>query len=43
LSAGSLRSITVIVVTHDHRPLDVFDTIYEIEDGMIRKQDRPAS
>jgi putative ABC transport system ATP-binding protein len=26
----------VIVVTHDHRALDVFDTIYEMEDGMIR-------
>ena len=23
----------VIVVTHDHRTLDVFDTIYEMEDG----------
>lgn len=26
----------VIVVTHDHRALDVFDTIYEMEDGLIR-------
>ena len=26
----------VIVVTHDHRALDVFDTIYEMEDGRIR-------
>jgi putative ABC transport system ATP-binding protein len=26
----------VIVVTHDHRTLDVFDTIYEMEDGVIR-------
>lgn len=26
----------VIVVTHDHRALDVFDTIYEMEDGVIR-------
>jgi len=26
----------VIVVTHDHRALDVFDLIYEMEDGMIR-------
>lgn len=25
----------VIVVTHDHRALDVFDTIYEMEDGFI--------
>ncbi len=27
----------VIVVTHDHRTLEVFDTIYEMEDGLIRK------
>jgi putative ABC transport system ATP-binding protein len=26
----------VIVVIHDHRTLDVFDTIYEMEDGVIR-------
>ena len=26
----------VIVVTHDHRTLNVFDTIYEMEDGVIR-------
>jgi len=26
----------VIVVTHDNRALDVFDTIYEMEDGAIR-------
>jgi putative ABC transport system ATP-binding protein len=32
----------VIVVTHDHRALDVFDTIYEMEDGKIQlKSDRP--
>lgn len=29
----------VIVVTHDHRALDVFDTIYEMEDGQLQKQD----
>lgn len=29
----------VIVVTHDHRALDVFDTIYEMEDGRLQKQD----
>lgn len=28
----------VIVVTHDHRALDVFDTIYEMEDGMMQEQ-----
>lgn len=26
----------VIVVTHDHRALDVFDTLYTMEDGVIR-------
>ncbi len=26
----------VIVVTHDHRALDVFDTIYEMEDGVLK-------
>jgi putative ABC transport system ATP-binding protein len=26
----------VIVVTHNQRTLDVFDTIYEMEDGAIR-------
>lgn len=28
----------VIVVTHDHRALDVFDTIYEMEDGLLHLQ-----
>lgn len=27
----------VIVVTHDHRALDVFETLYEMEDGVIRR------
>jgi putative ABC transport system ATP-binding protein len=27
----------VIVVTHDHRSLDVFDTQYEMEDGQLRR------
>jgi putative ABC transport system ATP-binding protein len=30
----------VVVVTHDHRSLDVFDTIYEMEDGIITQQAR---
>ena len=30
----------VIVVTHDSRALDVFDTIYHMEDGVIRCMDR---
>ncbi|WP_372720600.1 ABC transporter ATP-binding protein [Novipirellula sp.] len=29
----------VIVVTHDHRALDVFDTIYQMEDGRMRKDE----
>lgn len=32
----------VVVVTHDHRFLDVFDTIYEMEDGVLRER-VPAS
>jgi putative ABC transport system ATP-binding protein len=27
----------VVVVTHDHRALDVFDTLYEMEDGVIQR------
>lgn len=30
----------VIVVTHDHRALDVFDTVYEMEDGLIGRASR---
>ncbi|MCK6496112.1 MAG: ABC transporter ATP-binding protein [Candidatus Omnitrophica bacterium] len=29
------QGAAVIVVTHDHRALDVFDTIYEMEDGVV--------
>lgn len=32
----------VIVVTHDHRALDVFDSIYEMEDGFIERSSHPA-
>ncbi len=30
------RGAAVIVVTHDHRSLDVFDTTYEMEDGLLK-------
>jgi len=30
------RDSAVIVVTHDHRSLDVFDQTYEMEDGLLR-------
>ena len=26
-------------LTHDHRALDVFDTIYEMEDGLMKKME----
>ena len=31
----------VIVVTHDHRALDIFDTIYEMEDGLMQRKLQP--
>ena len=30
------RGAAVLVVTHDHRALDVFDVLHEMEDGRIR-------
>jgi putative ABC transport system ATP-binding protein len=30
------RQAGVVVVTHDHRALDIFDRIYEMEDGIVR-------
>ncbi|MBI3132224.1 MAG: ABC transporter ATP-binding protein [Acidobacteria bacterium] len=36
------QGTAVVVVTHDHRTLDVFDTIYEMEDGVLRKVERTA-
>jgi putative ABC transport system ATP-binding protein len=33
----------VIVVTHDQRALDVFDTIYEMEDGVLTRQTSQVS
>lgn len=37
------RGAGVIVVTHDHRALDVFDTIYEMEDGRMFRQEHIQS
>ncbi len=31
----------VIVVTHDHRTLEVFDVVYEMEDGLIHRRNSP--
>jgi putative ABC transport system ATP-binding protein len=33
----------VMVVTHDHRSLDVFDTLYEMEDGLIKLSKHPEA
>jgi putative ABC transport system ATP-binding protein len=35
------RRAGVLVVTHDHRTLDVFDRIMDVEDGMIRIRNNP--
>ena len=32
------RNTGVLVVTHDHRAIDVFDRIYVMEDGKIKAQ-----
>ena len=32
------RRAGVLVVTHDHRTLDVFDRILDVEDGMLRQR-----
>lgn len=36
------RGAAVLVVTHDHRALDVFDQLYEMEDGALRSTERNA-
>ena len=36
------QGTAVVVVTHDHRTLDIFDTIFEMEDGMITTAGEPA-
>lgn len=36
------RGAAVIVVTHDHRSLDVFDRTFEMEDGVLRDGVAPA-
>ncbi|MBZ4421748.1 ABC transporter ATP-binding protein [Myxococcus sp. RHSTA-1-4] len=34
------RGTAVVVVTHDHRTLDAFDTVHEMEDGVLRTAPR---
>lgn len=31
------KGAAVVVVTHDHRTLDAFDTVYEMEDGVLSR------
>ncbi|MDZ4405474.1 hypothetical protein [Prosthecobacter sp.] len=35
------RNVGVLVDTHDHRTLDVFDRILEVEDGGITERPLP--
>ncbi|HSQ61999.1 MAG TPA: ABC transporter ATP-binding protein [Polyangiaceae bacterium] len=37
------RGAAVLVVTHDHRALDVFDLLYEMEDGRLRPAEHKAT
>ncbi len=37
------RGAAVLVVTHDHRALEVFDVLYEMEDGRIRPSELVAA
>ncbi len=37
------RGAAVLVVTHDHRALDIFDVLYEMEDGRIRPSDHQGA
>lgn len=37
------KNAGVIVVTHDHRTLDVFDRILDVEDGMIQSREAPPA
>jgi putative ABC transport system ATP-binding protein len=37
------RGAAVLVVTHDHRALDVFDVLYEMEDGRIRPSEHKGA
>lgn len=36
------RGTAVVVVTHDHRILDAFDTVHEMEDGALQTTSRAA-
>jgi putative ABC transport system ATP-binding protein len=38
-SVPFVQNAGVIVVTHDHRALDVFDRTFEMEDGVLRAAD----
>lgn len=37
------RGAAVLVVTHDQRALDVFDVLYEMEDGRLARQSKSRS
>ncbi len=33
----------VLVVTHDHRAIDVFDRIWTMEDGQLREEENKSA
>lgn len=37
------RGAAVITVTHDHRMIEGFDTVYHLEDGRLSRIDRPTA
>lgn len=37
------QGTAVVVVTHDHRSLDVFDATYTMEDGRLSGATRPSA
>jgi putative ABC transport system ATP-binding protein len=42
-SVPFVQNASVIVVTHDHRALDVFDRTFEMEDGVLRAAENTKS
>jgi putative ABC transport system ATP-binding protein len=36
------RRSAVITVTHDHRMIEGFDTVYHLDDGALTREERPG-
>jgi putative ABC transport system ATP-binding protein len=37
------RGSAVITVTHDHRMIEGFDTVYQLDDGRLTRMERTAA